>query len=105
MDGWDNVELVVNTGTEELKFTTSCGNKAVTFTSHSCTWNAWMQTSDGELPITWWENYWRYEHNGALGVQTVYVGDYDSTISVVRESVWFIDLVNTRVDAKENKCE
>jgi hypothetical protein len=105
MDGWDNVELVVNTGTEELKFTTSCGNKAVTFTSHSCTWNAWMQTSDGELPITWWENYWRYEHNGALGVQTVYVGDYDSTISVVRESVWFTDLANTRVDAKENKCE
>jgi hypothetical protein len=104
MDGWDNVELVVNTGTEEMKFTTSCGNKEVTFTSLSCTWNAWMQTSDGEMPITWWENYWRYEHE-AMNEKTVYIGDYDSTISVVRETVTFTDLVNTRVDAKENKCE
>jgi hypothetical protein len=104
MDGWDNVELVVNTGTEELKFTTSCGNKVVTFTSLSCTWNAWMQASDGKMPITWWENYWRYEHN-AVGEQTVYIGDYDSTISVVRETVTFTDLANTRVEAKENKCE
>jgi hypothetical protein len=106
-DGWDNVELVVDTGAEVLKFTTSCGNKMVTFTSASCTFNAYMQTTDGEKPITWWENYWRYEHVNNLNQDPnmVYIGDYDSTITVVRETVTFTDLANTRIEAKENKCE
>lgn len=105
-DGWENVELVVDTGAEVLKFTTSCGNKAVTFTSISCTFNAYMQTTDGGKPITWWENYWRYEHNdGTSTPDVVYIGDYDSTITVIRETVTFTDLANTRVEAKENKCE
>ena len=105
MDGWDNVELVVVTGSgDEYKFTTSCGNKKITFSSISCTWNAYMQTTDGEKPITWWENYWRYEHE-AFDLKTVYIGDYDSTISVMREVVTFTDLANSRVEAKENKCE
>ena len=105
-DGWDNVELVVDTGAEVLKFTTSCGNKAVTFTSTSCTFNAYMQTTDGGKPITWWENYWRYEHDDDLSTpDVVYIGDYDSTITVVRNDVTFTDLANTRVEAKENKCE
>jgi len=106
-DGWDNVELVVDTGAEVLKFTTSCGNKVVTFTSAACTFNAYMQTSDGGKPITWWENYWRYEHENTLteDPNMVYIGDYDSTITVVRETVTFTDLANTRIEAKENKCE
>jgi hypothetical protein len=105
MDGWDNVELVVDTGSEILKFNTSCGAKKITFTSLSCTWNAYMQTTDGAQPVTWWENYWRYAHVGLLGEETVYIGDYDSTITVVRETVTFTDLANTRLEAMENKCE
>lgn len=100
MDGWDNVELVVDVGSEVLHFSTSCGSKKITFESASCKWNAHMQTTDGKQPITWWENYWSWEYK-----ETVYIGDYDSTISVDHEYVEFTDLANYRLDAKENKCE
>jgi hypothetical protein len=106
-DGWANNVLRVDTGKEILSLSTSCGNKAVTFISPSCTWNAYMETTDDKKPVTWWENYWRYEHVNTINddPNVVYIGDYDSTISVVRETVTFTDLVNTRADAQENKCE
>lgn len=108
MDGWENSVLVVDTGDEVLNFTTSCGSKSVSFTSRACRFNAHMQTSDGNAPVTWWENYWRYDH---LDYRTrnlngdVYIGDYDTTISVIRNDVVITDAADYRVDAKENKCE
>lgn len=97
-DGWQNINLAIDTDGNIANYQVQCACDMISVFSQSCILDISM-TSNGE-PIAYWEPLWATTVAGVT-----YVGDYDTTMHIDHNTVTVTNGPDTDPNSAGNTCK